>query len=449
MTESLEMKPRSRLSDVEKIQLFQRKLYLKAKQQKQFRFYVLYDKVCMGRFLQEAYRRVRQNGGAAGVDGVTFERIEQEGVEEFLAELQKELVEGTYRPLPVLRVLIPKANGKMRPLGIPTIRDRVAQMSCLMVLSPIFEADFEDCSYGFRPKRSAKDAVSEIKGLLREGSTEVYDADLSNYFDSIPHDKLMILVERRVSDTRVLQLIRMWLKAPVKDNGRISGGKSRKQGTPQGGVISPLLANIYLHLVDGIVCKAEGYFAKAGIRIVRYADDFVLLGKKIPAEALHRLQTVLNRMGLTLNGEKSRLLSATKEPFDFLGFTFRYDVSIHHWRYRYWNVFPSKKSVARLRAKLREYFRVNHPTRTPDLIAGINRMTRGWMNYYHIGGVTYIRRACEGMQYYLHGKFRRHYRRQSQRGCKLYRQYGYDGLVKRFKLLDPVEYCMRLKAVNA
>jgi RNA-directed DNA polymerase len=450
LAENLEMKPRSQLSDVEKIQLFQRKLYLKAKQQKRFRFYVLYDKVCSRRFLKEAYRRVKRNAGKPGVDGVTFEDIEQAGLEQFLAQLQTELEQGTYRPSPILRRMIPKPNGKLRPLGIPTIKDRVAETSCLMVIAPIFEADFEDCSYAYRPKRSVKGAVSEIKGALREGNTEVYDADLSNYFDSIPHDKLMVLLERRISDKRVLNLLRMWLKAPVREeDGRMTGGRSNKQGTPQGGVISPLLANLYLHLVDGIVCKAGGYFAKAGIRIVRYADDFVLQGKRIPPEALQRLQNVLGRMGLTLNREKSRLISAMKEPFDFLGFTFRHDVSIHNWRCRYWNVFPSKKSTAKLRTNLREYFQNNHLAATPELVAGLNSIIRGWVNSYHIGGVSYVRRSCEDVSYYLHKKLHRHYERKSQRACKLYRQCGYDGFVERFKLLDPVKHYMRLKAANA
>jgi len=241
------------MSDEEKVLDLQRKLYLKAKQERSFKFYVLFDKIYSWRFLKEAYRRVKANRGASGVDNVDFEQVEEYGVEKYLTGLQDELRTKTYRPQPVLRVHIPKANGKMRPLGIPTIKDRIVQMSCKMVLKPIFEADFEDSSYGFRPKRSAKDAMRRIKENLKAGKTEILDADLSSFFDTIPHDKLMILVGQRVSDRHIIKLLKMWLKCSVVENGRIIGGNKVKKGTPQGGVISPLLANIYLHLMDRLV----------------------------------------------------------------------------------------------------------------------------------------------------------------------------------------------------
>jgi len=244
---------KSEMTDDERVRDFQRKLYRKAKQEPEYRFYVLYDKIGHIHFLREAYRRVKTNRGAPGVDGMTFEQIEEEGLNEFLSELQKDLQEKTYKPQPVRRVHIPKANGGTRPLGIPTIRDRVAQMSCKLVIEPIFEADFDDASYGFRPKRSASDAVAAIKEKLKEGKTEVFDADLSKYFDTIPHAKLLKLVAMRISDIHVIHLIKLWLKAPVIEDGKMSGGKKTKVGTPQGGVISPLLANIYLNLVDKLV----------------------------------------------------------------------------------------------------------------------------------------------------------------------------------------------------
>lgn len=253
LDENLKAKPKSQMSDEERVLDLQRKLYLKAKQEKSFKFYMLYDKICSLRFLRVAYKRVKANGGAPGVDNVDFARIEEYGLDRYLDELHKELTEKSYRPQPVLRVYIPKANGKERPLGIPVIKDRIVQMSCKLVLEPIFEADFSDSSYGFRPKRSAKDAMKRIKEHLKGGKTEVLDADLSAYFDSIPHDKLMILVGQRISDRYVIKLLKKWLMSPVMENGRLTGGKKVKKGTPQGGVISPLLANIYLHLVDRLI----------------------------------------------------------------------------------------------------------------------------------------------------------------------------------------------------
>lgn len=269
------MKPKSQQSDEERVRNFQRKLYQKAKQDKKFRFYILYDKLSIPYMLREAYRRCKQKGGSAGIDGVTFALIEQRGVKDFLDGILCELEKQTYKPQAVKRVYIPKSNGKLRPLGIPTVKDRVIQMACKMVIEPIFEADFEESSYGFRPKRSAHGAVSEIKDNLKAGYTEVFDADLSSYFDTIPHKELMFLIASRISDRNILKLIKMWLKAPISENGKMISGKKNKIGTPQGGVISPLLANIYLHLLDRAVKRTNGIFERAGIRIVRYADDCV------------------------------------------------------------------------------------------------------------------------------------------------------------------------------
>ncbi len=233
-------KKRKEMSRTERVQLIQRKLYLKAKQEKGYRFYVLYDKIFLPYVLEEAWERVKANGGSAGIDGRTIEMIEAAGSKDLLKELSEELRRQTYQPSAVKRMWIPKSNGDKRPLGIPTVKDRVAQMACLIVIEPIFEADFEESSYGFRPKRGAQDAVTKIKEYLKSGRTEVYDADLSKYFDTIPHEKLMIALKERIVDQRVLKLINKWLKAPVNEDGQFKGGKKNKVGTPQGGVISPL-----------------------------------------------------------------------------------------------------------------------------------------------------------------------------------------------------------------
>ena len=214
--------------------------------------------------------------------------------------------------------MIDKANGGKRPLGIPIVRDRIAQTVCKMILEPIFEADFEDSSYGFRPKRSSKDAITAIKEHLKEGKSEVYDADLSKYFDTIPHDKLQIALKQRIADPRILKLINKWLKVPVYEDGQYTSGKGNHSGTPQGGVISPLLANIYFHLIDRIVNNPRSLFCKHGVRIVRYADDFVLMGKKLPEEVIEKLKSLLHRMGLSLNESKTRKIDARKKALTFL-----------------------------------------------------------------------------------------------------------------------------------
>lgn len=427
------------LSGAKKVRSFQRKIYLKAKQEKEFRFYIMYDKIYLRHFLYEAWKRVKANKGAPGYDNVTFSEIEEYGVESYLKGLAEELKSETYKPQPVLRVYVPKANGKMRPLGIPTIRDRIVQMSCKMVIEPVFEADFEDCSYGFRPKRSAKGAVTAIKTNLKKGKIRVYDADVSGFFDNIPHDKLVILLEERISDKRAINLIKKWLRSPIFEDNKLH--KSR-QGTPQGGVISPLLANIYLNLIDKAVARKDGHFHKYGISLIRYADDFILMGNKLPDEALVYLARMLERMELNINAEKTKQLNAVEESFDFLGFSFRYDRGIFGGKGRYWNVIPSKKSEVKIRENLRQAFRKNRHQDNDSLVRILNPKIRGWLNYFSIKGISYPSKAKGKLRRYLDESLYRFYQHKSQRKCKLYRRRAFEYLVQRYGLINPRKYAL-------
>ncbi len=315
------------LTTPENIRTLQRKLYRKAKQEPIYRFYALYDKICRADILSHAYNLIRANKGSAGVDGVTFEDIEdKEGVSDFLSELEEALKSKTYKPDPVRRVMIPKPDGSERPLGIPTIWDRVAQMAVKLVIEPIFEGDFCDNSYGFRPKKSAHDAVGDAAYTMNKGYTEVIDADLSKYFDTIPHAELMREAAKRISDSGILHLIQMWLKAPfmeVDKKGKkknIGGGKGNRKGTPQGGVISPLLSNLYLHILDKTWSENQ-LQSRLGAHIVRYADDIVVLCRKGTEKPMTKLRQILDKLKLTLNETKTRIVNTFQDRFDFLGFT--------------------------------------------------------------------------------------------------------------------------------
>ena len=433
----LESKRRQDMTDEERVRLFQRKLYRKAKREKEFRFYILYDKLSIGYFMRESWRRVKANGGAAGYDGMKLSDVEKYGVEKYLSEIAEELKTKTYKPSPVLRVYIPKANGKLRPLGIPTVKDRIVQMCCKLVIEPIFEADFEDCSYGFRPKRSAHDAVTAISDNLKKGKVQVYDADLSGYFDNIPQDKLMILVEQRITDSRILKLIRMWLKAPVYEDKQF---RKNKKGTPQGGVISPLLANIYLNLVDKAVKRKDGVFHKYKIDIVRYADDFILMGYRMPSECLLKLHAILKRMELTVNTDKTHLLNARQEAFNFLGFTFRYVWSSYNRNKKYLQITPTKASVINIRRKVGNYLRFNGRKNPYAVSKGLNSIIRGWLNYIIVPGVSYSNGGRFKLENYLWESLRRYYRRKSQRASKLYRQGAFEVLTSKYGLIDPIIY---------
>jgi RNA-directed DNA polymerase len=391
------------LATPEKIRNLQRKLYLKAKQEPAFRFYQLYDKVYRADILEHAYLLCKSNGGSSGVDEVTFEQIEASGRAEWLDRLGKELHDKTYKPDPVRRVMIPKPGGGERPLGIPTIRDRVVQTAAVLVLEPIFEADFLDEAYGYRPKRSAQDAVKEVHQTLKAGYTDVVDADLSKYFDTIPHRELMKSAARRVVDRQMLRLIRMWLKVPVQErdehgNTRMKGGKQSKVGTPQGGVISPLLANIYMHrfLKYWHQCGKGRQFSA---RIVNYADDFVILSRGKAKEAMEWTGGVMNRLKLTLNTTKTCVRDARKETFDFLGYTFGQQVVWTKDGTRRMDARPSKKSIERVKGKLHEVLSPWNVGPWPQVAKRVNRILAGWSNYFSHGTCYFAYRAVDNHLY--------------------------------------------------
>ena len=369
----------------EKVRELQRTLWRCAKRSESRRFHALYDRICRADVLREAWKRVKQNRGAAGIDGQSIAAIAERGVDAWLAGIEAELRTGEYRPRPVRRRYIPKSDGRQRPLGIPTVRDRVVQMAAKLVIEPIFEADFRACSYGFRPKRSAVQALEVIRESGNRGYNFVIDADIRGFFDSIDQDKLMGLVEERICDRRVLKLLRQWLKAGVLEDGSI---RETLAGTPQGGVISPLLANIYLNALDRM-WQAEAQHL--GV-LVRYADDFVVLCRTASAaSAAHkRVRDILTRLGLELHPEKTRAvdLRGGREGFDFLGCTVRKRRSIQRMPHRhYMQRWPSARAMKRLRQRVHELTAVrgNPAGDVMELITVLNPVLRGWGRYFHTG----------------------------------------------------------------
>ena len=434
----LSQKKRKERSSLEKVRLMQLKLYQKAKQESGYKFYILYDKVFLPHILEEAYKRCKKNGGSPGVDRQTFTDVEKYGVEKFLMTIAEELRTREYKPQAVRRKMIEKDNGGYRPLGIPTIKDRVVQQACKMVIEPIFEADFDDLSYGFRPRRSAKGAITEIRDNLKEGKYEVYDADLSKYFDTIPHDKLEIVLKERIADPRVLHLIKLWLKAPiVEEDGRYTGGKSNKKGTPQGGVISPLLANIYMNILDRIVNKDGGYFSRRGVKMIRYADDFILMSRHIKQELISKLHRYIQQMELTINTEKSKKVNVKQESFDFLGFTFRNNMSFFDAKKKYIRIEPKAKSQKKIRQKINMVLKHIGHYRPEEVVGELNPIIRGWMNYYRIDKVSHTQLAFRKLDSYLRLRLRRYYNRKSQKGSNLRGQQAFDILVRDYGLKRP------------
>lgn len=415
------------LKTPENIRELQRKLYRKAKQEKEYRFYLLYDKVYRLDILNHAYRLVKANKGAPGIDGETFESIEERegGAEKYLEEIAGALKRKDYKPQAVRRVYIPKAAGGKRPLGIPVIKDRVVQMAAKIVIEPIFEADFQEFSYGFRPKRNAHQAVEDVKRHLLSGKTDVIDADISKYFDTIPHDKLMQLVAKRIVDKQILKLIKMWLKTPIVEE-REDGKKEYKgneKGTPQGGVISPLLANVYLNVLDTLWVDKKVQ-DRLGARMVRYADDSVILCRGNTDRILKGVKLVLENLGLTLNEEKTRVVDAHQESFNFLGFS----IGIKRGKKTgkiYPHTEPSKKALKHIRSEIKQLTTERFSaTPTEIVIRRVNEVARGWVGYFRFGNCA---KTMSSFKRYLVYRMRIYLRRKHH-----YRSFGYKAYPDRY-----------------
>jgi RNA-directed DNA polymerase len=424
------------LTTPSKIRELQIKLYRKAKNEPGFRFYQLYDKVYREDILIHAYERARANHGVPGVDGESFEDIETKGLGEWMKGLREDLRNRTYRPQPVRRKIIQKPGGGERPLGIPTIRDRVAQTAAKLILEPIWEAELEPSAYGYRPQKSAQDAIRKVDELLHAGYMDIVDADLSKYFDTIPHSELMQCVARRIVDRHMLHLIKMWLKVPVEErdgNGerRLTGGKDNDRGTPQGGVVSPTLANLYMNrMLKGWRQTRRGEQFRA--RIVNYADDFVILSRGYAEEALEWTRGVLERLELTLNEKKTSIRNARGERFDFLGYTFGPHYGMRTGR-KYIGYSPSKKSVNRIKEKVGNHLVPGNVAPWQEVCERLNQILKGWRAYFCCGSTAKAYRAVDQYVYDTVRHFLRRRHKVSSQGTRQFpeeRVFGSLGVVR-------------------
>lgn len=437
------------LATPEKIRRLQAALYAKAKQEPNRRFHSLYDKVWRGDILGHAFALSRQNGGAPGVDEQTFDSIEVEGVDRWLGNLREDLQTGRYKPQPVRRVMIPKSSGVgQRPLGIPTIRDRVVQTAAKLMIEPIFEADFDEAAYGYRPRRSALDAVRKIHKAMDQGHYEVVDADLSNYFDTIPHSELMKCIARRISDGQMLRLIKMWLKAPVEETDergdrRMSGGKKATRGTPQGGVASPILANIYMHRYIKAFRK-YGLDRKYGAVLINYADDIVVLCRHGAQEVLDTTRQWMTRIGLALNENKTCVRNARCESFDFLGYTFGPMYSPRTGG-RYNGARPSKKAIASIKEAIRRRLRNGNQSPWEDVVRRLNQSLRGWAAYFSYGSLA---KARHDVGQHLYHTVRCFLRRRHKLAGSGYRQFPERDVFGKLGVLS-LKHLPRRGAANA
>ncbi len=397
----------------------QAKLSQKAKLEPKFRFYTLYNHISRDDVLIEAWKVVKRNGGSAGIDGLSIKAIEEspEGVRGFLLGIQEELRSKTYYPKPVKRVCIPKSDGKLRPLGIPTVKDRVVQAATLSILEPIFEQDFLPCSYGFRPDKSAHEAIDAIQEAVHHRKLQVYDADLKGYFDSIPHDKLMKALEARIADQQVLKLIRKWLQAPIWEPGKPM--KSNDKGTPQGGVISPLLANLYMHWFDKVFHGSGGPGTWAKATLVRYADDFVIMARYMTKDIVVWIETLLEgRFGLTINREKTKIvnLEKSKQELLFLGFSMRFVDFRKRAGRKFCLTMPSAKSVKKAKEKIREHTHARNGYKPiQEVVSRLNLFLCGWGQYFRKGHPS---AAFGKINSYTDESVYRCLQRRSQRGYK-------------------------------